>query len=113
MYATNKKVINKMKELILNCMDIKEVIRYWKEFPYELDYNIFQYGCLDCYDYDLYKRLKEFGVNTKAVTEYEKVLDFGCTYKHRENIRNLYKIVVRRAVQEITREFQFNVINAR
>lgn len=101
MYATNKKVINKMKDLILNYMDVKEVIRYKENFPYELDYNIYQYGCLDCYDYDLYKRLADFGVTTKPVTEYEKVLDFGCTYKHREDIRNLYKIVVRRAVQEI------------
>ena len=113
MYATNKKVINKMKKLILDYMDVKEVIRYIKEFPYELDYNIFQYGCLDCYDYDLYKRLKEFGVNTKPVTEYEKVLDFGCTYKHRENIRNLYKIVVRRAAKEIFSDFKYNTINAR
>lgn len=106
MYGTNKKVIEQMKNLILECVEISDIKKYYKTFPYELDYNIFQYGCLDCYDYDLYKRLKSFGITTKPVKEYEKVLDFGCTYRHRENIRNLYKIVVRRAVQEIIKEFK-------
>ena len=104
MNCTNKKVINHMKELIKDCMDISDVQKYFKTFPYEYDFNVFQYGNLDCYDYDLFKRLKDFGVTTKAVTEYEKVLDGGCTYKHRENIRNTYKTVVRKAVQELIRE---------
>lgn len=48
------------------------------------------YGCLDCYDYDLYKTLLDLGVTTKPVKEYSKVLDWGCTYKHREAIRQEY-----------------------
>ena len=51
---------------------------------------IYEYGCLDCYDYDLYKTLIKLGVNTKPVKEYSKVLDWGCTYKHRKDIRKEY-----------------------
>lgn len=51
---------------------------------------IYLYGCLDCYDYDMYKTLVNLGVNTKPVKEYSKVLDWGCTYKHREAIRQEY-----------------------
>lgn len=103
MRITNKKVIEQMKELIKECMCENDIKRYKKEFHYEYDYNVFMYGNLDCYDYDLFKRLKEFGVDTKAVTEYEKVLNGGCTYKHRENIRNAYKTLVRKAMQELTK----------
>lgn len=98
MRTNNQKVIKKMAEYILENMDKSEVERYKKEFPFELDYNIYAYGNLDIYDYNLFKRLKDFSVDVKAVTEYEKVLDSGCTYKHRENIRNTYKTLVRKAV---------------
>jgi len=101
MNINNKKVVNAMKQYILEVMDKSEVLRYKKEFPYELDYNLYTYGCLDIYDYDLFKRLKEFGVTNSSVKEYEKVLDFGCTYKHRENIRRNYMYLVRLAAQGI------------
>lgn len=104
MRITNKKVVKLMKDMIKEHMDKDDILRYVKSFPYEYDYNIYTYGNLDIYDYDLFKRLKDFGVNTKAVAEYEKVLNWGCTYKHRENIRNAYKTLVRKAVQEITEE---------
>ena len=101
MRINNQKVIRQMAEYILENMDISEIIRYKKEFPFINDYNIYTYGCLDIYDYDLFKRLKDFGVDTKAVTEYEKILDGDCTYKHRENIRNTYKALVHNAVNYI------------
>lgn len=104
MRITNKKVIEQMKKLIKERMCDNDIKRYVREFKYKYDYNIFMYGNLDCYDYDLFKRLKEFGVDTKAVTNYEKVLYGGCTYKHREDIRNTYKTLVRKATQELIEE---------
>lgn len=101
MRPSNKLVIDKMIDYMTSVMDLSEIVRYRMSFPKEYDYNIYQYGNLDIYDYDLYKRLVEFGVDTKAVQEYTKVLDFGCTYKHREDIRNTYKDLVRRAVIKI------------
>jgi hypothetical protein len=90
-----------MCELIKENLSMNDFRRYMGSFYNEYDFNIFQYGNLDVYDYDLYKRLDEFGVTTKPVTEYAKVLDFGCTYKHRENIRQAYKTLVRRAAREL------------
>ena len=101
MKLNNTRVIKKMKDLIRENLSLNDFQKYLKEFKYEYDFNIFQYGNLDIYDYDLYKRLEDFGVTTKAVLEYSKVLDFGCTYKHRENIRNDYKTLVRRAARSL------------
>lgn len=103
MRPTNKKVIKQMQDYILEVMYHTDIKRYFDNFQYEYDFNIYQHGNLDVYDYDLYKRLLNFGVDTKAITEYTKVLDNGCTYKHRENIRNTYKKVVRYAVKNIIR----------
>ena len=90
-----------MAKYITSTMCMEDINRYFKEFRYkEIDYNIYQYGNLDIYDYDLYLRLVNLGVDTKPVKEYSKVLDFGCTMKHRENIRNLYKRLVRLAVHK-------------
>lgn len=105
MRTNNKKAINQMKDLIKEYMDMSDIKRYYNEFRgVEYDFNVFMYGNLDCYDYDLFKRLKSFGINTKAVTEYEKVLNGGCTYRHREAIRNTYKQLVHNAVLEIIKE---------
>lgn len=109
MRINNKKVINGMVKYIMNSMSIEEIKRYFKEFRRnEIDYNIYQYGNLDIYDYDLYLRLVNLGVDTKPVKEYSKVLDFGCTMKHREDIRNLYKRLVRLAVLKIIDEDRFH-----
>lgn len=109
MRINNKKVIDGMAKYIMNSMSIEEIKRYFKEFRYnEIDYNIYQYGNLDVYDYDLYLRLVNLGVDTKPVKEYSKVLDFGCTMKHREDIRNLYKRLVRAAVRKIINEDRFH-----
>ena len=104
MNINNKRVVNAMKQYILTQMDSSEIKKYKKAFPFELDYSIYAYGNLDVYDYDLFKRLKDFGVTNSSVREYEKVLDFGCTYKHRENIRESYMRLVRLAVHDIIKE---------
>lgn len=101
MRPSNNVVIDKMINYMTSVMDVSEILRYRLSFPIEYYYNIYQYGNLDIYGYDLYKRLIEFGVDTKAVKEYTKVLDFGCTYKYREDIRNICKNLVRRAVMKI------------
>ena len=85
----NKVKIQFAKDIVMH-MGINEIRRYKKEFGRNAARTIFKYGCLDCYDYDLYKTLVNLGVNTKPVREYSKVLDWGCTYKHREDIRKEY-----------------------
>lgn len=112
MRINNKKVVNGMAKYIKCKMCMEDIKRYYKEFKHnEIDFNIFQYGNLDIYDYDLYLRLVNLGVDTKPVKEYSKVLDFGCTMKHREDIRNLYKHLVRLAVQKIINEDRFHKIS--
>lgn len=86
----NIEVRLKFAELIKAQMGTDEVKRYKKEFRYKAARTIYEHGNLDVYDYDLFLRLEQYGVNTKPVTEYSKVLDDGCTYKHREDIRNEY-----------------------
>ena len=86
----NYKVRLQFARDIVERMGIDEVRRYKKEFGRNAAQAIYEYGCLDCYDYDLYKTLIKLGVNTKPVKEYSKVLDWGCTYKHREDIRKEY-----------------------
>ena len=110
MIISNQKVIDKMKELIRENVSMNDFKRYVHEFPREKDFSLYSYGNLDIYDYDLYKRLKDFGVTTKAVKEYEKVLDFGCTYKHRENIRDAYVRLVSYAARQLIWEIRRNKI---
>lgn len=86
----NYKVRLQFAKDIVERMGIDEVRHYKKEFGQNVAQTIYEYGCLDCYDYDLYKTLVDLGVNTKPVREYSKVLDGGCTDKHREDIRNEY-----------------------
>lgn len=108
MRISNKKVIEQMAQLIKENLSYNDFKRYCKEFKHELDFNIYQYGNLDIYDFNLYERLKDFGVTQKSVTEFEKVLDFGCTYKHRENLRDTYKLLVRKASNYLIDEIKFN-----
>lgn len=86
----NYKVRLQFAKDIVERMGIDEIRHYKKEFGWRTPQTIYEYGCLDCYDYDLYKTLVELGVNTKPVKEYSKVLDRGCTYQHREDIRKEY-----------------------
>lgn len=108
MRISNQKVIKSMAELIKQELSYNDFMRYYKEFQRELDYNIYQYGNLDVYDYDLFTRLQSFGVTQKSVTDFEKVLDTGCTHKHRENLRDTYKLLVRKASNYLIDEIRFN-----
>ena len=111
MRIRNKKVINEMANLIKENLCYNDFIRYYKEFKSELDFNIYQYGNLDVYDYDLFTRLQAFGVTQKSVTEFEKVLNTGCTYTHREKLRDSYKLLVRYASNYLMDEIRFNRLN--
>lgn len=86
----NYKVRLAFARYIVERMGIDKIRRYKKEFGWRTPQTIFEDGCLDCYDYDLYKTLVDLEVNTKPVREYSKVLDWGCTYKHRKDIRQEY-----------------------
>lgn len=110
MRITNKKVIDSMKELIKNSLCYNDFKRYVNEFYNEYDYNIYQYGNLDCYDYDLYVRLVNFRVDTKAIKEYSKVLDWGCTAGHRVRLRETYTKLVRLASNSLIKDILNNKI---
>lgn len=86
----NYKVRLQFAKDIVERMGIDEIRRYKKEFGQNVAQTIYEYGCLDCFAYDLYKTLVDLGVNTKPVKEYSKVLGRGSTYKHREDIRKEY-----------------------
>lgn len=101
----NKKFLEKFSDVIIWNMSPGEVKRYIKEFPYELDFNIFQYGNLDIYDYDLYQRLYKLGLRTKAVMNYRNNLNaIPFPFKYREQIRNEYKKAIRYTVQYMKKE---------
>lgn len=111
MRTNNKKAIESMKNLIKENLSLNDFQRYVSEFKREYDFNIYQYGNLDVYDYDLYLRLKKIGIDTKAVTEFEKVLNGGCTYTHRENIRNTYINLVRNAAFSLCDDIRAKKVN--
>lgn len=89
MRTNNLKACQKFYDIFSETIN-GEYEHYRKEFKFRVGRVMYEYGCFDIYDYDLYKTLIECGIDTKAVTEYTKVLDWGCTYRHRENIRNTY-----------------------
>ena len=95
MRCNNKKAIQKFYETFKDTID-SEFQHYKREFGYMGIYNyrvaktMYEYGCFDIYDYDLYLTLVACGIDPKPVTEYSKVLDWGCTYKHSENLRQAY-----------------------
>lgn len=41
MNINNKKVVNKMVNFIRKRIDLNDVLRYYNDFKYELDYNIY------------------------------------------------------------------------
>lgn len=112
MRATNKIVIEKMETLILNSLCYSDFKRYQKEFSRELDYNIFQYGNLDCYNYDLFMFFKNAGVTEKFVTNYEKELNDvdGVTDKTIDATIHAYKLLVRRAVARLNKKISVGLI---
>ena len=63
-FSKNKKLNNVLTDIyveISESMELSEIKEYVKSFPYESDYNIYQYGNLliyDCDIKDLYKNYK-------------------------------------------------------
>lgn len=112
MRATNKKVVETMEYNILNSLCYDDFKRYQKEFPNELDFNIFQYGNLDIYNYDLFMFFKRLGVTEKFVTNYEKELETieGVTDKTIYAIIHAYKMLVRRAVARLNKKISVGMI---
>ena len=58
------KVLNKIYEDMLD-FGKNEVLRYKKEFPYEIDYNIYQYGNMLIYNDDIKELYKKAGYKSK------------------------------------------------
>lgn len=87
MNINNKKVINKMVDFMLSNIELLDIIRYYNEFKYELDYNIYQYGNLDIMDWELENTLRSFGV-TK-------------TFKNKNDLRSSYMYLVRLTTNKI------------
>ena len=114
MRATNKKVIETMENLIKNNLCYSDFKRYQKEFPKELDFNIYQYGNLDCYNYDLFIFFKNVGVTEKFVSNYEKELNDidGVTDKTIDATIHAYKLLVRRAVARLNKKISVGLITA-
>ena len=75
-----------MIDFILSNVETSDIERYYEQFPYELDYNIYQYGNLDIMYWELKERLREFGV-TK-------------TLKTNTDIKNTYMSLVRLATDK-------------
>lgn len=103
--VNTKELVDKMAYYIMRNMDIADIRKYRNNFLRELDYNVYRYGNLDIYDYDLWHTLYTFGLRNKAVTNYHKNLDtIPFPYKYREAIRNTYMHLVRLAIDKILKE---------
>lgn len=87
MNVNNKKVIDKMIDFVLSNVELSEIERYYKQFPFECDYNIYQYGNLDVTYWELKKRLRKFGITKK--------------FKNNDDIEFTYTYLVRMAVKKI------------
>lgn len=67
-YSNNKKlekVLISIEQQLLSIHDskedsIKEIKRYYKEFPREIDYNLYQYGNLLIYYYQIKELYKDY-----------------------------------------------------
>lgn len=105
---TNKELVKKFAHYILEHMGVSEVKSYYNEFRHKMDFNLYQYGCLDISDYDLYETLYNLGLRTKPVMNYHNNLEtFPFPYKYREDIRQTYKYLVRLAVCDMRDEGMF------
>lgn len=78
MNINNKKVIDEMIDFMLCTMELPEINRYYKEFRFEIDYNIYKYGNLDIAYWELEDRLRSFGVTKK----FKNNIDIEHSYMH-------------------------------
>ena len=83
-FSSNKKLNNVLNEIYeqfkYNFEEnyINETKRYMKEYPYEIDYNIAQYGNLLCYYYDVRKMYEDCGYKSMKYINDDKIWE---TYK--------------------------------
>ena len=112
MRATNKKAVEAMSNYIMASLCYSDFKRYTKEFPNEIDFNIYQYGNLDVYNYDLFMFFKLLGVDEKFVKNYEKELntDDGVSDKTINATIYAYKLLVRRGVAHLNKKLSVGMI---
>lgn len=112
MRATNKKAVEAMANLIKANLCYSDFKRYQKEFPKEIDFNIYQYGNLDVYNYDLFVFFKLLGVDEKFVKDYEKELATidGVSDKTIDATIHAYKMLVRRGVAHLNKKLSVGII---
>ena len=75
-------IFNDLQEL-----GTEEVKRYKKEFPFEIDYNLFMYGNLRIYNYDIMELFKKAGYKVNFEKDTTKYVE-------------LYKALVGRVARE-------------
>ena len=112
MRKSNKKVVQAIENKILFNLCYEDFKRYQKEFPRELDFNIFQYGNLDIYNYDLFMFFKNIGVTEKFILNYEKQLESleGVNDKTIDILIYSYKNVVRKAVLSLNKKISLGLV---
>lgn len=100
MNINNRKIVEQMKDFIKSQLSLGDILRYYHTFRREPDYNIYQYGNLDIYYWELQERLKSFGVTHRFILGEEQTI-----FNHKvDTIEKMYKYLVRKAVQEIIEE---------
>ena len=109
----NIKVVEKMENLIKKNLCYSDFKRYQNEFSKEIDFNIYQYGNLDIYYYDLFVFFKNAGVTDKFIIEYEKQLKNidGVSDKILDTTENAYKNLVRKAVKRLNKKLSVGMIS--
>lgn len=66
-FSKNKKTNQVLNEIYEELEELgkEEIMRYKREFPNEIDYNIYQYGNLKIYNYDIEQMYKKAGYKSK------------------------------------------------
>lgn len=81
--AKRNGLLNEIYEDLLE-MGVEEVKRYKKAFPYELDYNLVQYGNLLIYYYDIREFYKKHGYKSA-----ENATDFQVWEIYKRDVRDI------------------------
>lgn len=82
-YSKNKKlnaVLQDIEDSLLSICDSeqeskREIERYMNNFPYEIDYNLYQYGNVLIYYYDIRKLYKDCGYKSAESWSNEKLVE--------------------------------------
>lgn len=82
-YSKNKKLNAVLKEIESDLLSMREneresigeIERYMCNFPFEIDYNLYQYGNVLIYYYDIRKLYKDCGYKTADKWSNEKMIE--------------------------------------